>query len=65
MEELVGPEVVLSLGLDRRLQVDPCTLDLLAARSVIAHVAETRQAARIYNDLAGSSPVAGQFHATC
>ena len=57
--------VVLSLGMDRRLQVDPRTLDYLAERSIAAHVAETREAVKIYNDLAGSVPVAGLFHSTC
>ena len=44
--------VVLSLGMKRRLQVDPHTLDYLAERSVTVHAAETRKAVRIYNDLA-------------
>jgi len=57
--------VVLSLGMNRRLQVDPRTLDYLAERSIAAHVAETREAVKIYNDLAGSVPVAGLFHSTC
>src|SRR6185437_3974155 len=57
--------VVLSLGMNRRLQVDPGTLDYLAERSIAAHVAETREAVKIYNDLAGSVPVAGLFHTTC
>jgi len=57
--------VVLSLGMNRRLQVDPRTLDYLAERSIAAHVAETREAVKIYNDLAGSVPVAGLFHTTC
>ena len=51
--------VVLSLGMNRRLQVDPRTLDYLAGRSVAVHAAETR-AVRIYNDLAGDVPVAGR-----
>jgi hypothetical protein len=51
--------------MQRRLQVDPHTLDLLAARSVAARVADTREAVRIYNDLADRSQVAGLFHSTC
>ena len=39
-------------------------LDLLAARSVAARVAETREAVRIYNDLTDGSQVAGLFHST-
>jgi hypothetical protein len=57
--------VVLSLGMNRRLQVDPRTLDYLAGRSIAAHVAETREAAKIYNNLAEAVPVAGLFHSTC
>jgi hypothetical protein len=40
-------------------RVDPRTLDFLAGRSVAVRVAETREAVKIYNDLAGSAPVAG------
>jgi len=68
IEELLAhgaTAVVLSLGMNRRLQVDPRTLDYLAERSIAAHVAETREAVKIYNDLAGSVPVAGLFHTTC
>jgi len=57
--------VVLSLGMNRRLQVGPGMLDYLASRSVAAHVAETREAVKIYNDLADGVPVAGLFHSTC
>ena len=57
--------VVLYLGVNRRLQVGPGTLDYLASRSVAAHVAETREAVKIYNDLADGVPVAGLFHSTC
>jgi hypothetical protein len=57
--------VVLSLGMNGRLQVDPRTLDYLAGQSVTAHTAETREAVRIYNKLAQDTPVAGLFHSTC
>ena len=40
--------VVLSRGMYRRLQVDPRTLEFLAARSVAAQVAETREARTRY-----------------
>jgi hypothetical protein len=51
--------------MNRRLQVDPRTLNYLAGRSVAAHLAETREAVKIYNDLAEAAPVAGLFHSTC
>jgi hypothetical protein len=68
VEELLahGAEVVvLSLGMYRRLQVDPRTLDFLTALSVAPRVAETREAVRIYNDLADDAQVAGLFHSMC
>lgn len=58
--------VVLSRGMERRLGVDPATLELLRDRDVTVHEAETTEAVRIYNELAGSAaPVAGLFHSTC
>jgi hypothetical protein len=56
--------VVLSPGMNRRLQVDPRTLDYLAGRSAAAHVAETREAVKIHHDLAEGAPVAGLFRLT-
>jgi hypothetical protein len=55
---------VLSLGMDEQLQVDPRTLDVLAARSIAVHVAQTREAAKIYNELAATVQVGGLFHST-
>jgi hypothetical protein len=57
--------VVLSQGMDKRLQVDPATLKHLARQSVEFHVAETREAVQVDNELAGTVPVGGLFHATC
>lgn len=57
--------VVLSRGLELRLQVDPRTLKLLEERGVDVHVAETTEAVRLYNDLAATRPVGGLFHSTC
>ncbi|MEH1016179.1 MTH938/NDUFAF3 family protein [Micromonospora sp. CPCC 206060] len=68
VEELLAhgaTTVVLSQGMDRRLEVHPDTLALLAERGVEVHVAETRQAAAIYNELADHTPVGGLFHSTC
>src|SRR5437763_5758104 len=41
--------VVLSRGMDLRLQVDPSTLQLLEMRSITVHVLETREAVKAYN----------------
>jgi len=57
--------VVLSQGIDKQLQVDPATLALLEERSVTVHVAETRAAVALYNELAETTPVGGLFHSTC
>ena len=57
--------VVLSEGMDKQLQVDPATLALLEQRSIIVHVAETRAAVALYNELAETTPVGGLFHSTC
>jgi len=57
--------VVLSRGMQERLEVDPATLRLLEERGVEVHVAETTEAVRIYNELAATRPVGGLFHSTC
>jgi len=57
--------IVLSRGMEERLQVDPATLEYLEQQSVEVHVAGTREAVQIYNNLAGTVPVAGLFHSTC
>jgi hypothetical protein len=68
VEELIArgaTEVVLSRGMELRLLVDPATLELLDQKSIKVHVAETREAVRIYNQLSGRTAVGGLFHSTC
>lgn len=69
VEELLAhgaTTVVLSRGMQRQLQVDPRTLDLLKERGVTVHIAETNEAVQVYNDLAANgAAVAGLFHSTC
>ena len=57
--------VVLSRGMELRLQVPQSTIDYLEERSIVVHVAETREAVRIYNELVETVPVGGLFHSTC
>jgi hypothetical protein len=57
--------VILSRGMEERLRVDPAALEYLEQQSVEVHVAETREAVRIYNNLAGTVPAGGLFHSTC
>jgi hypothetical protein len=57
--------VVLSQGMNKQLHVHPDTRRYLDERSITVHVAETREAAKIYSDLAEGTLVAGLFHSTC
>ena len=57
--------VVLSMGIQERLGVDPATLRLLEDRGITVHRAETSRAVEIYNSLAGTEAVGGLFHSTC
>jgi hypothetical protein len=68
VEELLAAgatTVVLSRGMQERLEVAPQTLALLRERGVTVHVAETSQAVKLYNDLVATTPVGGLFHSTC
>ena len=68
VEELVAhgaTTVVLSQGMNKQLHVHPDTRRYLDERSVTVHVAETREAVKIYNDLTDGTLVAGLFHSTC
>ena len=58
--------VVLSRGMNKRLQVKPETLDRLDDAGVEAHVLPTEPAVEQYNELqAADEAVAGLFHSTC
>ena len=57
--------IVLSQGMEKRLEVAPDTLTLLEQWSVTVHVAETQAAVALYNELAETTPVGGLFHSTC
>jgi hypothetical protein len=57
--------IVLSRGMQLRLQVDPGTVELLERLPVTVHVAETTEAVRIYNAAIETAPVGGLFHSTC
>lgn len=58
-------EVVLSRGQLKRLQVADATLNLLADRMIPVHVASTRKAIELYNELSRRTQVGGLFHSTC
>ena len=57
--------VVLSRGMQLRLQTCPETLQFLKDKGIGVHVEETLRAARLYNELAISELVGGLFHSTC
>ncbi len=68
VDELVerGAEVVvLSRGMDERLEVMPKTLHHLERSGVEAHVAESRAAVELYNELAQTRPAGALIHSTC
>lgn len=57
--------VILTRGMQRRLEVAAETLSLLKERGVEAHVLPTDEAVEKYNELAGRARVGGLFHSTC
>jgi hypothetical protein len=57
--------IVLSRGMDLRLQTAPETLDLLRRQSIEVHIVETKEAVELYNRLAVSRPVGCVIHSTC
>jgi hypothetical protein len=57
--------VVLSRGMELRLQTMPETLTLLHRHGVRVHVEETAAAVELYNQLTATEPVGGLFHSTC
>lgn len=57
--------VVLSRGMEQRLQTTPAALKLLADAGVTTHLEETTAAVELYNRLAATEPVGGLFHSTC
>ncbi|GIJ45714.1 hypothetical protein Val02_26000 [Virgisporangium aliadipatigenens] len=68
VEELLehgATTVVLSRGMEERLEVQPATLKYLAERGVTVEVAETTEAVELYNELAEHTPVAALIHSTC
>jgi hypothetical protein len=57
--------VVLSRGMELRLQTCPETLRLLQNNGIRVYVEETQAAVELYNRLAGIELVGGLFHSTC
>jgi hypothetical protein len=58
--------IVLSRGMQLVLQTPPETIAWLDQLGLKYHVLETREAAKLYNELAGQGvAVGGLFHSTC
>lgn len=68
IEELLehgATTVVLSKGFHERLGVTPETLRMLEERGVAAHVRQTEEAIRLYNELRETEKVGALIHSTC
>jgi hypothetical protein len=57
--------VILSMGMNRRLQVMTETLQVLRERGIAVHVLQTEEAVQRYNELRRNALVGGLFHSTC
>jgi hypothetical protein len=57
--------VILSRGMELRLQTCPETLQMLRNRGITCHVEETEAAVELYNRLSETEAVGGLFHSTC
>ncbi len=58
--------VVLSRGMLLALQTCQKTLDMLDEKHITVHIAETKKAANLYNELVSDGKaVGGLFHSTC
>lgn len=57
--------VILSRGMDLQLRCMPDTLAVLGNRGIVTHVLETREAVRLYNELAPTTRVGALIHSTC
>ena len=68
VEELLergATAVVLSKGFDERLGVTRDALRVLEERGVSAHVRQTEEAIRLYNELRETERVGALIHSTC
>lgn len=57
--------VILSKGINERLQVCPETRQMLKDRRIPVHILQTEEAVRLYNELREKELVGGLFHSTC
>ncbi|HET7272476.1 MAG TPA: Mth938-like domain-containing protein [Rubrobacter sp.] len=57
--------VILSKGFHERLGVTPETLRMLELEGISTHVAQTEEAARLYDELRETEKVGALIHSTC
>ena len=57
--------VILSKGVEERLQVRPDTVQMLKDRGIEFHILQTEEAVKLYNELRDRLAVGGLFHSTC
>ena len=57
--------IVLSKGIQKRLQVCPETLDRLRRKQIPVYVLQTEEAMRLYNQLCEKELIGVLFHSTC
>ena len=57
--------VILSKGFHERLGVTPETLRMLEEKGIPAHVVQTEEAARLYDELRETEKVGALIHSTC
>nr|WP_246002413.1 Mth938-like domain-containing protein [Allorhizocola rhizosphaerae] len=57
--------IVLSRGMDQRLEVMPDTVRHLERLGIEVHVHESREAVKRYNELALTRPTGALIHSTC
>ena len=57
--------IVLSKGFHERLGIAPETRSMLEERGVPAHIAQTEEAARLYDELRRTEKVGALIHSTC
>ncbi len=57
--------LVLSQGVNGRLQVSPQTLQLLEEQNIPVHILKTPEAVNLYNQLIDEEPVGALIHSTC
>jgi len=57
--------VILTKGINDRLQTDSQTIEMLKKKGVKYHILQTEEAVRKYNQLCEKELVGGLFHSTC